>query len=88
LMHDSASARGCQMVSFLAKNLIILRALECTMLGHLCPFGTVYVHLVYFIVIWYILCSLVFSVLIWYILNSFGKFCAHLEYSVLIWYVY
>jgi hypothetical protein len=36
--------------------------------------GIFYDTLVYFVVIWYILCS-------------FGKFCAHLVNFVLIWYI-
>jgi hypothetical protein len=57
--------------------------------------GIYYGHLVYSVVIWYILWSfgifcghLVYSVVIWYILWSFGIFCGHLVYSVVIWYIY
>jgi hypothetical protein len=51
-------------------------------------------HLVYFVVIWYILwllgifCGyLVYCVVIWYIVWLFGILCGYLVYFVVIWYI-
>jgi hypothetical protein len=41
-----------------------------------------------FVFIRYFCCHLVYFVVIWYILLSFGIFCCHLVYFVVIWYMY
>jgi hypothetical protein len=52
----------------------------------LCAFGTLCVHLVHFVLIWYILCDLVHFVRIWNTLCAFGTLCVLLVQFVCIWY--
>jgi hypothetical protein len=66
---------------------IFLRTLEWKMLVFVGPFGIFCVSWVYFVAIWYILCSFGIFLVIWYILWQSGIFCGNLVYFVAIWYI-